>query len=137
MQQNDGYVRQQQISPRISLLLDAYPLIQQQSQGASKGAKPFYYEYGTAGFRYPSYLLPPVMVRMGLFAALRSYAFNATPIGLMITASHNPEGDNGIKIADIGYGRMWEEILVLPPYNWPHFLCLPQNHSSSTRILCR
>lgn len=129
MQQNDGHIRQQQNSSRISLLLDAYPLIQQQSQGGSKGAKPFYYEYGTAGFRYPSYLLPPVMVRMGLFAALRSYAFNATPIGLMITASHNPEGDNGIKIADIGYGRM------LHDPRWEHFAVQLVNASTTHSAL--
>ena len=36
-------------------------------------------------------LLDPVMFRMGLLAVLRSKSHSGKAIGLMITASHNPE----------------------------------------------
>ncbi|KAM8831589.1 phosphoacetylglucosamine mutase [Spinachia spinachia] len=56
-------------------------------------------QYGTAGFRTNANLLDHVMFRMGLLATLRSKKTKAT-IGVMVTASHNPEEDNGVKLVD-------------------------------------
>ncbi|KAL6095680.1 pgm3 [Pungitius sinensis] len=56
-------------------------------------------QYGTAGFRTNAKLLDHVMFRMGLLATLRSKKTKAT-IGVMVTASHNPEEDNGVKLVD-------------------------------------
>ncbi|NXT78875.1 AGM1 mutase, partial [Zapornia atra] len=68
-------------------------------------------QYGTAGFRARAEQLDHVMFRMGLLAVLRSKAAVST-IGVMVTASHNPEEDNGIKLVD-PLGEMlhpsWEE----------------------------
>ncbi|KAL1137597.1 hypothetical protein AAG570_009293 [Ranatra chinensis] len=53
------------------------------------------------------------MFRMGLLAALRSRSKESSAIGLMITASHNAEPDNGVKLID-PMGEMldqrWESI---------------------------
>ncbi|NXT38205.1 AGM1 mutase, partial [Pelecanoides urinatrix] len=68
-------------------------------------------QYGTAGFRTKAEQLDHVMFRMGLLAVLRSKAVVST-IGIMVTASHNPEEDNGVKLVD-PCGEMlhpsWEE----------------------------
>ncbi|KAM4529460.1 phosphoacetylglucosamine mutase [Fundulus diaphanus] len=56
-------------------------------------------QYGTAGFRTSANQLDHIMFRMGLLATLRSKKTKAT-IGVMVTASHNPEEDNGVKLVD-------------------------------------
>uniref|UniRef100_A0A673C7F8 Phosphoacetylglucosamine mutase n=1 Tax=Sphaeramia orbicularis TaxID=375764 RepID=A0A673C7F8_9TELE len=55
--------------------------------------------YGTAGLRTNAKHLDHAMFRMGLLATLRSKNTKAT-IGVMVTASHNPEEDNGLKLID-------------------------------------
>ena len=66
--------------------------------------------YGTAGFRAKAELLDSTFFRMGALAALRSRA-RGMAVGLMVTASHNPEPDNGIKLVDPDGGMLdqsWE-----------------------------
>lgn len=63
--------------------------------------------YGTAGFRTRADILPWIMIRIGVLAALRSKLRKAC-IGTMITASHNPGHDNGVKLID-PHGEMLEQ----------------------------
>lgn len=89
----------------LSSLIDAHP----------KPPSVPSYSYGTAGFRLPHALLPCVFVRMGIFAALRSLSLGGEEVGIMITASHNPEEDNGMKLSDSNGGMLdaeWEKHAV-------------------------
>ncbi|KAI1933560.1 Phosphoacetylglucosamine Mutase [Ophidiomyces ophidiicola] len=58
------------------------------------------FEYGTAGFRMRSDMLNTVVFAVGLLAGLRSRKLKSQTIGIMITASHNPACDNGVKLID-------------------------------------
>ncbi|XP_008673528.1 phosphoacetylglucosamine mutase [Zea mays] len=69
------------------------------------------FSYGTAGFRADGATMAPAVCRAGILAALRSVKLAGAAVGIVITASHNPIGDNGVKIADPDGGMMaqhWE-----------------------------
>lgn len=85
------------------------------------------YQYGTAGFRMKADLLPGVSFRVGLLSGLRSRKLNGQAIGVMITASHNPAVDNGVKIVD-PMGEMLEQ-------DWEAFATRLVNSPSDRELL--
>jgi phosphoacetylglucosamine mutase len=96
-------------------LLHKYPLPLVDADSSSGPPQRQRYDYGTAGFRYAHELLPPVMVRVGIVAALRSLQWTMSgeksstepvAVGVMITASHNDESYNGVKCIDPDGGMM-------------------------------
>jgi phosphoacetylglucosamine mutase len=68
------------------------------------------FSYGTAGFRQKADSdLEAVVVRTGTSVVLQSMQHDGQGMGVMITASHNDESYNGVKIADPHGGMLSPE----------------------------
>lgn len=69
--------------------------------------------YGTSGFRGEAAQIDHIFYNIGLISAIRSLYLKSN-VGIMITASHNPIEDNGVKLIDSN-GEMleisWEPVV--------------------------
>ena len=68
--------------------------------------------YGTTGFKAHGSLLHSTMFRCGVLMGVRAIITKKT-VGVMVTASHNPEEDNGVKLIDPSGDILeitWEQI---------------------------
>jgi phosphoacetylglucosamine mutase len=84
------------------------------------------FAYGTAGFRTKADILDSVVFVVGILASLRSKYLDGQTVGVMITASHNPPEDNGIKLID-PQGEMLEQ-------SWEKYATVLANLSTADEI---
>ncbi|CAO1636660.1 unnamed protein product [Parajaminaea phylloscopi] len=82
-------------------MTDGLP-VQLIEEGVKEYPKPegISFTYGTAGVRTRGDILESACYRIALISALRSKKLGGKTVGLMVTASHNPEQDNGLKAVD-------------------------------------
>ncbi|EPQ30761.1 uncharacterized protein PFL1_01662 [Pseudozyma flocculosa PF-1] len=85
------------------------------------------FTYGTAGLRTKADTLDSTCFRVGLIGALRSKKLGGKTIGLMVTASHNPVEDNGVKMVD-PRGEMLES-------SWEPFCTAIANAETSDELV--
>ena len=81
-----------------------YDVVKRASSGYPKPAT-FHPSYGTAGFRTNADVLASTVFRCGLLAAARALLLGQHT-GIMITASHNPVEDNGVKMVEPDGGML-------------------------------
>ena len=67
---------------------------------------PTRFAYGTAGFRTTATALRSTCFRAGAFAAARAMAHGGKTTGMVVTASHNPASDNGVKLVEPSGGTL-------------------------------
>ena len=72
----------------------------------ANGSAPPWFSYGTAGFRTEATLLRSTCFRAGAFAAARAIAHGGKTTGTVVTASHNPGRDNGVKLVEPDGGTL-------------------------------
>ena len=72
----------------------------------ANGSAPPWFSYGTAGFRTDATLLRSTCFRAGAFAAARAIAHGGKTTGMVVTASHNPGRDNGVKLVEPDGGTL-------------------------------
>ncbi|KAL5966023.1 Phosphoacetylglucosamine mutase [Taenia solium] len=90
----DTALRMEELAQSLTNLFNEHPL-SPESRNLS---------YGTPGYRGKAHLLQGIAARIGAFACLRSIQQCGKAVGVMITASHNPPEDNGLKLIDTDGG---------------------------------